>query len=104
MPAGPVVPAILDTSATTQRPTSKGGHWLGLLQLIPGIQHWNSGFHHQGIWGWSVQIERGRERERGRKRQREEGKRGRDRETERRFGREDGRREREKKERKRGIM
>lgn len=81
----------------------KGWPLAGIV-TIPGIQHWNSGFHHQGIWGWSVQIERGRERERGRKRQREEGKRGRDRETERRFGREDGRREREKKERKRGIM
>lgn len=95
MPAGPVVPAILDTSATTQRPTSKGGHWLGLLQSLAsntGIQ--DSIIRESG--GWSVQIERGRER--GRKRQREGGKRGRDRKTERKYGRGE---EREEKERKR---
>lgn len=72
----------------------KGWPLAGIV-TIPGIQHWNSGFHHQGIWGWSVQIERGRER--GRKRQREGGKRGRDSETERRFGRE-GKKERGKRE------
>lgn len=73
----------------------KGWPLAGIV-TIPGIQHWNSGFHHQGIWGWSVQIKRGRER--GRKRQREGGKRGRDRKTERKYGRGE---EREEKERKR---
>lgn len=68
----------------------KGWPLAGIV-TIPGIQHWNSGFHHQGIWGWSVQIKR--KRERGRKRQKEGGKRGRDSETERRCGRE-GKKER----------
>lgn len=68
----------------------KGWPLAGIV-TIPGIQHWNSGFHHQGIWGWSVQIKRGR------KRQREGRKRGRDSETERRFGRE-GKKERGKRE------
>lgn len=72
----------------------KGWPLAGIV-TIPGIQHWNSGFHHQGIWGWSVQIKRGRER--GRKRQREGRKRGRYSETERRFGRE-GKKERGKRE------
>lgn len=49
----------------------KGWPLAGIV-TIPGIQHWNSGFHHQGIWGWSVQIERGREREEERDRGREE--------------------------------
>lgn len=77
----------------------KGWPLAGIV-TIPGIQHWNSGFHHQGIWGWSVQIKRGRER--GRKRQREGGKRGgRDRQRE-SMGEE--KRERKKRERERGIM
>lgn len=72
----------------------KGWPLAGIV-TIPGIQHWNSGFHHQGIWGWSVQIERGREREEERDRGR--GERRRDKETERKFGRE-GRKERGKRE------
>lgn len=74
----------------------KGWPLAGIV-TIPGIQHWNSGFHHQGIWGWSVQIERGREREEERDRGR--GERRRDKETEKVWER---REERERKER--GIM
>lgn len=78
----------------------KGWPLAGIV-TIPGIQHWNSGFHHQGIWGWSVQIERGRERER--EEERDRGKKEREGEIERQregLGEKmEGERERKKRER-----